>query len=344
MVTHTEKDLVEGPGRSHGHGHGRNHGSAGPFSSAFGLNLMALVVLGVAASAWLLYYTDIFPEVAGLLGLGGTFAWLGFIFKLLKDKRIADLQNWTDTTVFSSARTTLVLSLLSPVLVTMACFRGGIQIEPFQESLEHSVQIHRVGDASSELMHLPPTGQLRWNGWTRWWSPTTVVLKVSGYPEAKFDVHPWERRQVYVPSSLLRPVVLLRPSVDLIDAVRGTSVTLELRIKENGKLVAQPAAPFDGHAVWVGADADIFVPAETEARWRQELADKKSEQHLEFWFPPLAPSQFNVALKSGQQVQAVLRKKNNYDVFATMTFSVEPLRSGREFVQEEVLNVPSSGP
>jgi hypothetical protein len=317
--------------------------SIGPFSSLFGLNLMGLLVLGVAVSAWLLYYSDVFPEVAGLLGLGGAFAWVGFVLKLLRENRISDLQNWTDTTVFSSPRTTVVLSLLAPVLLTAGCFRGGIQLEPFQESLEHSVQIHGVGRPPSVLMHLPPSGQLRWNGWTCWWSPTKVAVKVSGYPEMDVEIHPWKRIPIYVPSSLLRPVVLLRPSVDLIDAVRDTSVTLELTIKEDGKPVARPRAAFDGHAVWIGADADILVPQETEARWHQELTDRKSEQHLAFWLPPLAPPQFNVTLRPGQEILAALRKKNN-DIYATTNFRVESLRSGREFVQEEVLNVPSPVP
>lgn len=313
------------------------------FASFFGLNMIALLFVGVAVSVWLLYYTDIFPQVAGILALGGAATWVGFILKLAGEKRMNELQAWTDTTILNRPRTVIFLAFITLGLLVAANFRGGIQLEPLQESVEHVVQIHPPGEPSADFLHLLPGGQLHWTGWTSWWSPLNVVVKVSGYPEAVFKFRPWQRVSVYVPNSLLRPVVLLRPSVPLIDAVRDTSLDLELVIKDAGRTVAQPHASFDGHAVWIGGDADILVPQEIETGWRQELAALNSIKRLDFWLPPLAPSQFNMPLQPGQEIQATLRKKGNA-VYTAMSFKVRPLRSSREFVQEVVLDVPPSTP
>jgi len=314
-----------------------------PFSSFFGLNLIALIFIGVAVSIWLLYYTDVFPEVAGILALGGAASWVGFILKLLAERRINDLQAWTDNTVFNSPLTAIVLSFFALVLIAAGNFRGGIQIEPIGESVEHTVLIHPVSRSASTLLHLLPSGQLHWTGWTSWWSPARVAVKVSGYPEAVVEVGPWQRVPLYVPNSLLRPVVLLRPSVALIDAVRDTSTFLELTVKDAGRSVAHARTAFDGHAIWVGGDADILVPQETEAAWHQELAALNSVKHLQFWFPPLAPSEFNLSVEAGQEIQVILRKKDN-SVYATQSFKVRRLRSSRGFVQDEVLDVPPPAP
>ena len=134
---------------------------------------------------------------------------------------------------------------------------------------------------------------------------------------------------------------MLRPSVDLIDTIRDTPITIELTISEAEGQVAQTRAAFDGHAIWVGGDSDVLVPQEMEARWQQELSEKKSEQHLSFWLPPVAPTGFALALRPGQDIQVRLLKKNN-DVYAAMHFRVEPLRNSHDFVQEEILNVPSA--
>ncbi|MFI5092007.1 MAG: hypothetical protein ACHQIK_01060 [Candidatus Acidiferrales bacterium] len=320
-----------------------NPEAASPFASLSGMNVFVLTLVGLAVSLWLLYYTDIFPQVAGILAFGGAATWVGFILKLAGEKRMNVLQAWTDTAILNSPCTVVVLAILILTLVVAGNFRGGIQLEPLQESVEHVVQIHPTGKPSSSLLHLLPSSPLRWTGWTCWWAPANVAVKVSGYPEAVFEFRPWQRVSIYVPNSLLRPVVLLRPSVSLIDAVRDTAVSLELVIKDSGQPIAQSRALFDGHALWIGGDADILVPQETESGWRQELAALNSIKRLDFWLPPLAPPQFNVPLHPGQEIQATLRKKDKA-VYTVMSFKVRPLRSSREFVQEVVLDVPPSNP
>jgi len=316
--------------------------SAAP--SLFWLNVVVLCLVGVALSIWLIYYTSIFPEVAGLLALGGALSWIGCVLGLLSESRTTDLQAWTETRVLGSAHTLLILSFAGLVLVLIGNFRGGIQLEPYQESLEHTVQITAVGEALSEPLHLLPGGQLRWTEWTCWWCRTKVSIKVSGYPEKQVEIRPWRRVPVYVPSSLVRPVVLLHPSVALIDAVKDTSMTLEVSITEADHPTLKEKAPFDGHAIWIGGDDDILVPADTEARWLQELTSLKSLNHLSFWLPPVAPPTFHLPLRAGQDITLVLHNNNHNDQYEEVSFKVRPLHSSREFVQEVELDVPPETP
>ena len=182
-----------------------------------------------------------------------------------------------------------------------------ISIRAFQESSEHTVYIVAPRNGSSGPLRLVPSGELRWIGWTSWWSRTRVTIKVSGYPAKVVDIWPCSVREgVYVPSSLVRPVVLLHPSVALMDAVRGTSMTLELIVTDANHEVEHEASSFDGHSIWIGGDQDIQVPAATETRWRDQLKSLNSINHLSFLLPPLAPPQFGGILPAGHNITLVL--------------------------------------
>ena len=276
-----------------------------------------------------------------LLALVGASAWLVIVWQVLSERRKNELQTWTETSVLSSGITLVILSICGLLLVVVGNFRGGIQLEPFQESLEHTVRVTVDGKAPSEPLHLLPGGLVRWTGWTCWWCRINVSIKVSGYPEAAVEIRPWQRVPVYVPSSLLRPVVLVHPSVPLIDAIRDTSMTLQVRVTETNHPTVDETVRFDGHAIWIGGDDDILVPAETEAKWRDALKSIKSTNHLSFWLPPVATPRFKIALHADQDVELVLRKSNN-DVYEKVDFNVRPLRSSREFVQEVELDVPAA--
>lgn len=55
--------------------------------SLFWLNVFALSFVDLGLSIWLLYYTSIFPEVAGVLALGGALSWIVFVLQLLTEIR-----------------------------------------------------------------------------------------------------------------------------------------------------------------------------------------------------------------------------------------------------------------
>src|SRR4051812_28381189 len=68
-------------------------------------NLLSIISVGVLVSGWLLYYTDWFEVVGGLLALGGILSWLAFVSKILPDERIKQLQKRFDDRVLCNART-----------------------------------------------------------------------------------------------------------------------------------------------------------------------------------------------------------------------------------------------
>ena len=65
-----------------------HHKSERPLQPVFVCNLVLMLSLGVGVSAWVLRYTDLFEEFAGLLALGGLFSWLAFVSKLLPENRV----------------------------------------------------------------------------------------------------------------------------------------------------------------------------------------------------------------------------------------------------------------
>ena len=56
-------------------------------------NLFTLLAIGVVTSGWILYYTDYFPVVGGLLGLGGLFAWVAFLSNIIDENRKKTVSN-----------------------------------------------------------------------------------------------------------------------------------------------------------------------------------------------------------------------------------------------------------
>ncbi len=59
-------------------------------------NLIGLIAAGISVSWWILYFTDFFPVVGGLLGLGGLFTWIAFVSNILTDERKAEMQQSFD--------------------------------------------------------------------------------------------------------------------------------------------------------------------------------------------------------------------------------------------------------
>src|SRR4051812_46490476 len=55
-------------------------------------NFAALVLVGVAASAWMLYYTDWFDHAVTLLALGGVISWLAFAVKVIPEAYVKSAQ------------------------------------------------------------------------------------------------------------------------------------------------------------------------------------------------------------------------------------------------------------
>jgi len=106
----------------------RGRGSAKVSTRIYFINLALIVLLGVLACGWLLYYSDWFEVVGGLLALGGAFTWLAFVLKVLREDRIHELQAWIETNVLGQNKMLIVsLLLLLFVILVPSLFVGTIQ-------------------------------------------------------------------------------------------------------------------------------------------------------------------------------------------------------------------------
>src|SRR5258708_14196604 len=99
---------------------------------AFSGNFVLIGAIGVGASAWMLYYTDWFPEVGGLLALGGIFSWFAFVSRIVPDHRFKAMQDAMDRLLFNNSRARLPLFAVLMLLVVAAHFVGAIDLASAQ--------------------------------------------------------------------------------------------------------------------------------------------------------------------------------------------------------------------
>ena len=82
-----------------------------PSLNIVAFNLFTLLATGVVTSGWILYYTDYFPIVGGLLGLGGLFAWIAFLSNIIDPNRKKQFQVCFDEKFLRKKRFALIISL-----------------------------------------------------------------------------------------------------------------------------------------------------------------------------------------------------------------------------------------
>jgi hypothetical protein len=188
--------------------------------------------------------------------------------------------------------------------------------------LDEPLELPTHGD-----VHLPLSTTADW--------PLKVRVKVNGYPDRAITLRPRQIARLYVPQSFLRPVILLRPTVELIESVGNSPVKLEVRA---GKYTAT-IANFTGQAIWVGCDEDVDIPAALQDAWRVELSARQKSGLLRKWLTPEA------AAFSGQPYLE-LAAKQQVEVWeegvpkALSVITVRPLESRLSFPQVEDLDVP----
>jgi hypothetical protein len=315
----------------------------GTVSPLFVWNLVSVILLGTAACLWAAYFSDMLPEVSAILSGGGLFIWGATAFSLLTSKRQEKIKHWTESVVLGSGVFSIVLIVCFLVLVVLANFLGSVDVESIAEEPEHSVAVYAEGTTplppdSQDWKRLAPAQGVRLIVWTSWFSPTRTVVKVRGYPDKIVNVRPFRRLPVVVPYSVRSPVVLLCPEAAVIEVARGASMKMEIQTTDDqGGSVTRTVA-FDGHAVLIGGDEEIELPAELEEKWRNQLRNRPDVFHM--WAKPDAPAEFAMRLKPRQILKVRLLQKNNKPYGPQIPVVVNPLQSTRSFVQEIVLYGP----
>ena len=128
-------------------------------------NLLLLSLLGVAASVWVWFYTEWFPVIGSLLGLGGVFTWLAFLSGLLKDERKEQLQELLDRRVFAARGLVTALLAVVVALGLGASLFGAVVVRSTADSRDRTVAVVPAGagpedpDRPPRRRHLPPQGE-----------------------------------------------------------------------------------------------------------------------------------------------------------------------------------------
>ncbi|HEV8118002.1 MAG TPA: hypothetical protein VGQ32_05725 [Thermoanaerobaculia bacterium] len=300
-----------------------------PLSPLFVANLLAILGLGVAVSAWILYYTDWFPAVGGLLALGGVVSWLAFVSRVLSEDRMKALQAWADRSILCRRATLASVALLAAAGLVAASFLGAIQVESVREPADRYLRVDRVGSAPGDEDRLRAGEVFRVPARTSFFAPSRWLVKVSGYPDAVVTVRPWQRIALSIPASFRRPVVLLRPTVDLFDEVHN--IPRKLTVQAGGRTYE---SRFDGHPVWIGCDEDVDVPLRLEVAWRAEVEARRRPSVVNTWLHPVPLTAERLELKPGGEVVATLFDEDQKPWAKKIL-----VRRDSGFPQEEVLDV-----
>lgn len=313
-------------------------------------NIVALVAWGVALSFWMLRYTDWFPVVGGLLGLTGAFTWLAFLAKIVPEARKEAFQVWFDNRVLQRAWLIGLLSALSlAFLLLYSSWHGTLILDALGDSVPRTVELTRLDGAEgasvrsglaarAERKVLLPTDPFR---------PTAYRLKLSGLPAIAVEVAPWGRRTVVVPSeAFTAPVVLLRPSATMSGESSSGEFTLLVQAdgQEYGRLM-----DYRGESVWIGAEADVEIPAAAVDRWRLELFSNDFPTDLVHrWTAPRSLVGKRM-LAAGTTITATILRNpdalgtSDAEVQGQATATLKPSTSGADFPQEMVINAGEPG-
>jgi hypothetical protein len=303
----------------------------------FALNFCAFVLFGALLLGWCYRYTDWIAVVGGFLTLAGMLSWLAFILKIIPEKRMGEFQAWADETIFNNVRAKwLVLSLLVIGLVA-GSFLGTVEVTWPAGEGSRSVWMHRLGTSRGEAVALAPGGVARrWFFTTLWSKPTTVRVKVNGFPDLMGEIKPWQRYEIRVPDSFYRPVVLLRPSVDLLNMLRNEPMRLSVTVDSQSWIIPT----YDGQSLWIGCDSDVEVPEAKREVWRGILAASGQPETARYWVYPLTLGSPIPELHSGQTIEVTLLREDR-SPYTSRKFAVLPAAERQAFPQEENLDVPS---
>jgi hypothetical protein len=303
----------------------------------FVANLVLLVCAGLGGSFWLHHYTDWFPVVGGLLGLGGLFAWIAFLSNLVSEERKKQMQAAFEQNVLLRDRTWIGIVVAGLLLAGYNSGRGTLLVDSLAESGQKWIEIREAGPGSSkvadrfvlasgaESKRLLPTDFL---------GSRDYRVKVAGLPSAIVTLHAFQREPLSIPQDLWRrPLVLVRPMPVLTANAARDPGGYEAVVSVNGA-VAPALTPYGGETIWVGAEDDVAFPGETRERWRLELLVAGGggvADAVVRWLEPKAVHQAT-ALKKGDRVEVVVRHRDSKTEYRKTLEVGDVSRAGR--VQE----------
>lgn len=287
-------------------------------------NLIALLLIGVLVSGWILYYTMWFPVVGGLLGLGGLFAWAGFLTGILRKELKADLQLRFET-AFLARQTTfqgtvgvfvilfLVVSGYGTIEIKSTERQGyAVEIEPASDPRPASAPAIGVERARSNPAYVAPSSAFRKPHFSCWLCGRDYWVTPVGLPGLRVPVRSFRRATLLLPDSFeRRPIVLIRPTetmtLNLERDQRQNEQRFDLVVWRNHDEIGRiEKRRYSGETVWVGCDSRVSVPETVAGRLRLEIEEPDNRDDvMALWLSPLAVAE-RTELEPGETIAAAL--------------------------------------
>jgi hypothetical protein len=266
------------------------------------------MIAGVFVCWWLAEFTDLFPFITTVLGLGGVLVWVGFVWTWVDEKK--NLQKAIRDKVLGALESPWpnCLSLTAVVVIlTLSWFLGTVRVENIQGG-DVTVQINPATPPAKDddRDRLPTSGERNYPHWMWPRQSAKVRVKVDNLPTREVAVVPlwrswWRPKRLYVPNSFLRPVVVIGAESSIVN--NSDERTQHVRVFINGNEVGD--LPYDGRALLVGAsDVDLPMPAGLSSLplWKDVLSANAAKV--------MPPRNLDVPLNAGDKVTAQITDKN----------------------------------
>ena len=251
---------------------GKGVEASAPLPRLYLANLTALVATGVLVCGWLLYHTESFQIVGGLLGLGGVFAWVAFVLGLLTEQRKEQMQALFEDQLLLRRRTMIACGLAVAGLTVLTSMSGTIVLDAEAEAVNRVASGARPGVSEPTTRTRIAAHSVRRLWFLTPFGGTTLRLKLNGLPGIATELKPPFRTHLSVPSGLFgQPLLLVRLGAVLSGEAAGSPDAYELHLSLDGEMTV--LHPYAGQSVWIGTEDDVPIPVAFVQRWREGITN-----------------------------------------------------------------------
>ena len=269
-------------------------------------NVVLLIAIGLIVSVWLVIYTDAFPVITALFGVGGLLAWTAFVLPILTSDRRQHLQGLFDTYFIQKRCTTWFLTVIGLVAIVFLFGHGTIEIDNRSgdgySSKNRRLSMRTVRDIEEITpdtikydRFVPKESLSRTATWAPW--RKRVAVKISGLPQVEVYVKSLRRTRLVITDSF-RPGVVVGPVPDLVNAIRNSTSHLRVCV-EDIVLVDEP--DYNAQVFWLGVYFDVAIPSSIDV--------SPQESPIQRTLPGA-----NRRLKFGDKVVGIVTIKNQKEV------------------------------
>jgi hypothetical protein len=315
----------------------------------FFLNLIWLIVLGVAVLFWISLFTNWLAVVIAALGFGGVLAWIPFLGHLIGEDRKKQSQRCFES-FLKSRITSLGLIAVTVALVVVGSNLGCFVIDARADDATRKLVIRRSDPSqhqqgpvrlSARVHHVASRSVSNFLVWTGVWG-RRYEIDADGLPLIQRVVCPWRRQHLTTPADFLwQSVILVRADPSFSQTSANPLMDYTATIQLTGQDAKE--VDFDGRALWIGCREGVTVPAPLQEKWRYELVSWLAAQQsnlpsscvepiLALWLAPATVGGVS-ELKPGQQLTITVHAKGRKSSLAEGSAVIRPCLSAEDFPQ-----------